>query len=111
MKNFTVKLLAAAVVGGTLASASVPTLPSINTANIFNVTNYGAVGDGVTTNTTAIQNAINAATAAASNFTVKFFMELSDKLTHFAGSSTQSTSFTSASMIWSGFLTCLKVEL
>jgi hypothetical protein len=36
-------------------------LPQINTNNIVNVTNYGAVGDGVITNTTAIQNAINAA--------------------------------------------------
>ena len=36
-------------------------LPAINTNNIIVVTNaaYGAVGDGVTTNTTAIQNAIN----------------------------------------------------
>ena len=39
-------------------------LPTINTNNIVVVTNaaYGAVGDGVFTNTTAIQNAINAAT-------------------------------------------------
>jgi polygalacturonase len=40
-------------------------LPAINTSNILVVTNaaYGAVGDGVFTNTTAIQNAINAAAA------------------------------------------------
>ena len=39
-------------------------LPIINTNNIIVVTNtaYGAVGDGVFTNTTAIQNAINKAT-------------------------------------------------
>lgn len=42
--------------------ASIP-LPQINTNNVLNVTNYGAVGDGVSTNTTAIQNAINAAAA------------------------------------------------
>jgi polygalacturonase len=40
-----------------------PTLPTIPAGN-FNVTTYGAVGDGVTTNTTAIQNAINAASMA-----------------------------------------------
>jgi polygalacturonase len=45
------------------ASAVVPWNILINTNYILNVTNYGAVGDGVTTNTTAIQNAINAATA------------------------------------------------
>ena len=40
-----------------------PALPVINTTNIVVVTNapYHAVGDGLTTNTTAIQNAINAA--------------------------------------------------
>ena len=53
-----------ALLTSTLTALAVPPLPSINTANIFNVTNYGAVGDGVAVNTTAIQNAINAATAA-----------------------------------------------
>jgi polygalacturonase len=46
-----------------VASAAVPTLPNINTNNIVNITNYGAIGDGVATNTTAIQTAINAASA------------------------------------------------
>jgi polygalacturonase len=43
---------------------SVP-LPAINTNNIVVVTNatYGAVGDGIFTNTTAFQNAINAVAA------------------------------------------------
>ena len=40
-----------------------PALPVIP-AGTFNITNYAAVGDGVTTNTTAIQSAINAASAA-----------------------------------------------
>jgi polygalacturonase len=44
------------------ARADVP-LPNIP-PGMFNITNYGAVGDGVATNTTAIQNAINAAGAA-----------------------------------------------
>ena len=66
-------LLAAACIFPLLSDAQnmntgaypVPTLPNINTNFIVNVTNvtYGAVGDGVTTNTTAIQNAINAAAA------------------------------------------------
>ncbi len=47
----------------TFVRAQNPALPTIP-ANTFYVTNYGAVADGVTTNTTAIQNAINAANSA-----------------------------------------------
>ncbi|HUA64817.1 MAG TPA: glycosyl hydrolase family 28 protein [Alphaproteobacteria bacterium] len=47
-----------------------PQLPVIP-VNSFNITAYGAVGDGSTTNTTAIQNAINAA-ANAGGGTVEF---------------------------------------
>src|SRR5438552_19167538 len=46
-----------------IASAT-PALPVIPN-QIFYVTNYGAVGDGVTTNTTAIENTINAAASSA----------------------------------------------
>jgi polygalacturonase len=53
----------ALTLGRNVVFADVP-LPKINTNNVINVTNapYGAVGNGVITNTTAIQNAINAAT-------------------------------------------------
>jgi polygalacturonase len=51
--------------------ANPPTLPNINTNNVFNITNYNAVGDGVTDNTTNIQKAINAAAAASGGGTVK----------------------------------------
>jgi len=44
--------------------AQTPPLPSIP-GNNFNITTFGAVGDGITTNTTAIQNAINAAHTGA----------------------------------------------
>lgn len=48
-----------------------PVLPSIDTNNIFNVTSYGGVGDSNTVNTTAIQDAINAASTAAGGGTVE----------------------------------------
>jgi polygalacturonase len=47
-----------------------PPLPTIPT-NVFNVTNYGAIGNGTTDNTTAIANAISAATKAGGG-TVEF---------------------------------------
>ncbi len=40
---------------------ALPALPNINTNHVVNVTSFGAIGDGVMTNTTAIQAAINAA--------------------------------------------------
>jgi polygalacturonase len=61
--------LSAALVllGAGAAFADVP-LPLINTNDIINATSYGAVGDGVFTNTIAIQNAINqAAQGGATN--------------------------------------------
>ncbi len=52
--------------GANTGGAMPPALPSINTNNIITITSppYNAVGDGIFTNTTAIQNAINAAAAA-----------------------------------------------
>jgi polygalacturonase len=48
-----------------LAQTTLPTLPSINTNNIINITSapYNAIGDGSTDNTLAISNAIIAAAA------------------------------------------------
>ena len=43
--------------------AQTPPLPNIPAGN-FNITTFGAVGDGITTNTTDIQSTINAAHAA-----------------------------------------------
>ena len=66
----TYTLVASNSIGSTSSSnvvltvlSNVPQLPSIPTNN-FMVTNYGAVGDGVTDNSGAIQSTINAAAAA-----------------------------------------------
>ena len=56
-------LLAAVVFVSGGAARALPALPIINTNNVVNIASFGAVGDGVTTNTVAIQNAINAAAA------------------------------------------------
>ena len=65
MLNSRVSFVAILSLGAILnAHAAVnPALPVIP-ANIFNITNYAAIGDGVMTNTTAIQSAINAASEA-----------------------------------------------
>ena len=58
-----------------------PQLPVIP-ANLFNIASYGAVGDGVTTNTTAIQNALNdAATAGGGTVEIPSGVYLSGSLT------------------------------
>ncbi len=50
------------VLSGCTILAAIP-LPQINTNNILNITDFGAVSSTTLTNTTAIQNAINAAAA------------------------------------------------
>jgi len=52
--------LLAFVAGGQAAHPEMPVIPS----TVFNVTNYGAIGDGIKDNTTNIQNTIDAANAA-----------------------------------------------
>src|SRR5690242_12162838 len=68
--NYLIKSAAAVVVGSVMLNASVraepfvaPELPKIP-SSIFNVKQYGAVGDEIATNTAAIQAAIEAATKA-----------------------------------------------
>ncbi|HVM60299.1 MAG TPA: glycoside hydrolase family 28 protein [Verrucomicrobiae bacterium] len=66
MKNarfllFTTAILCVALCG--IVRADAPPLPKIPT-NTFNVTKFGAVGDGQKDNTSAIQKTINAASAA-----------------------------------------------
>ena len=58
---FSLVCLTSLVAGFARGTPALPVIPN----QIFYVTNYGAVGDGVTTNTTAIQNTINAAASSA----------------------------------------------
>ncbi len=53
-------MLAVAVAASAQVSPELPVIPP----GIFNITNYGAIGDGMTTNTAAIQDTINAARTA-----------------------------------------------
>jgi polygalacturonase len=53
-------VLASSSAGQSSVAPALPVIP----AGVYNILNYGAVGDGVTTNTGAIQAAINAAGAA-----------------------------------------------
>ncbi len=60
---YTASLMLFAIVGAqALPAAGAPALPAIP-EKVFNVMNYGADGDGLATNTEAIQSAINAASA------------------------------------------------
>jgi polygalacturonase len=61
-RNSLVVILSLGLIAKVQASVN-PALPVIPT-NIFSITKYGAIGDGVATNTSAIQSAINAASAA-----------------------------------------------
>jgi hypothetical protein len=61
--NWLVLLEIALFLAASRALAIVPWTLLINTNNVVNVTNFGAVGDGVFTNTVAISNAITAAAA------------------------------------------------
>ena len=56
--------MAIGALAGVIPVFANPTLPSGIPTTVFNVTSYGAVGNGVANNTTAIQDAINAAEAA-----------------------------------------------
>ena len=64
---FTILSIPAILAAGSLLFvkpiSAAPALPVIPNA-VFDVTNYGAVGNGTTVNTAAIQNAINAASSA-----------------------------------------------
>jgi len=56
-------LLDTCFIGRSAIVLSAPALPIVPD-RIYNVTNYGAMGDGVATNTSAIQAAVDAASAA-----------------------------------------------
>ena len=63
MKKITLVILAMVSVAGVSLAQVNPALPQIP-EKVFSVKSFGALGDGVATNTAAIQSAINAASAA-----------------------------------------------
>jgi len=65
LKFAAILLSVASGVGAACAQSQFPPPQPTIPAGTYNVTNYGAVGDGSTINTTAIQNAIAAAVASA----------------------------------------------
>ena len=65
--GFAAALLLSPARGQTVVSPALPTIPSA----IYVVTNYGAIGDGITTNTSAIQAAINDASTNTSGGTIE----------------------------------------
>jgi hypothetical protein len=73
--NMTLRVFSWLAVAGLLASAAnvsaTPALPVINTANVVNITTFGAVSSATLTNTTAIQNAINSAATTNGGCTVE----------------------------------------
>src|SRR5690242_12363034 len=56
---------------GAYPGLAVPSLPVINTNNVVNITNFGAISSTTLTNTTAIQNAINSAATTNGGCTVE----------------------------------------
>ena len=54
-----------------LAASGAPALPNINTNNVVNITNFGAVSSITLTNTTAIQSAIDSAATTNGGCTVE----------------------------------------
>jgi len=72
LKIFHVGILAGLMVFAASSQAQSPVIPALPEipGRIFNITNYGANGDGVTTNTASIQAAINAASSAGGGMVV-----------------------------------------
>jgi len=68
---FILGLLAVMLLASVATGWAVPALPVINTGNVVNITNFGAVSSATLTNTTAIQKAINSAATTNGGCTVE----------------------------------------